>query len=462
MMHLYNTLSGKKDLLPGGNPLRLFVCGPTVYAEPHIGNARTFMVFDIFAHYLRSRGHKLLYLQNITDIDDKIIDRAHQEGVSWKIIARRYENVFRKDMRALGISSVSRYARASDFIREIVVQVETLVKKGNAYKIEGDGYYFDLTTFPDYGKLSHRTISQAEDAVSRIDISDRKRNRGDFALWKFPTHEHEPRWKTRLGEGRPGWHIEDTAITENFFGPQYEIHGGAMDLKFPHHEAEIAQQESASGKSPLVKLWMHTGFLTVNGEKMSKSSGNFLTVEAMLKSYSPAVFRMMVLMHHYRSPLDYTSELAENAKKNISSIGEFVSKLRFVSKKSLGKKSLNAELDKLTTDFNDALADDFNTTKALAALFGFINSIQPGLWEISATEAKTAADRVKALLGALGLDVSAPKIPFKIKWLARRRELYRKNKQFEQSDALRKNLERVGFVIEDTPLGPFLWPRTQP
>lgn len=462
MIHVYNTLSDKKDPLPEGNPIRLFVCGPTVYAEPTIGNARTFMAFDIFVRYLRGRGHKLFYLQNITDIDDKIIDRAHQEGVGWKVIARRYERIFLRNMKALGITSVSRYARASDFIGKIVDQVEKLIKRGSAYKIAGDGYYFDLTTFPDYGKLSHRTVAQAEDAVSRIDISDKKINRGDFALWKFPTHEHEPRWKTRLGEGRPGWHIEDTAITEHFFGIQYEIHGGAMDLKFPHHEAEIAQQESASGKKPFVKLWMHTGFLTVNGEKMSKSRGNFVTVDSMLKNHSPETFRMMVLMHHYRSPLDYTAELAKNAGKNIDNIGEFLGKLRFVAKKNRGTQALKSELDKLDTDLHAALADDFNTPKALASLFEFINSVQPRLWEISAAEAKIAAKHLKALLRGFGFGIVSPKIPLKIRWLAYRRELYRKNKQFKQSDTLRKKMEGVGCVIEDTPLGPFLWPRKQP
>ncbi|MEK7195620.1 MAG: class I tRNA ligase family protein, partial [Patescibacteria group bacterium] len=250
---IFNTLSGKKEPLPKApkQGLRLFVCGPTVYDYVHIGNARTFTVFDLFVRYLRGCGVKTYYLQNITDIDDKIISRAQKEGKNWKLISRKFEAVFRKNMKDLGNIFVDRYARATDFIPQIIKQVKTLIKKGCAYKIGGDGWYFDLKKFPEYGKLAHRTIEQAEDATSRIDSSGKKRNKGDFCLWKF-SKPGEPSWKTDLGDGRPGWHIEDTAITESFFGPQYEMHGGGVDLRFPHHEAEIAQQESASGKKPFV------------------------------------------------------------------------------------------------------------------------------------------------------------------------------------------------------------------
>ncbi len=330
MIRIHDTLSGTKTAIPDVPKLRLFVCGPTVYDRPHIGNARTFVAFDLFVRWLRSRRMNVFYLQNITDIDDKIIDRAKEEGIAWNTLARRYENIFLENMNQLGVISVDRYARAADFIPEIVAQVKTLIEKGHAYRIEGDGWYFDITTFPEYGKLARRTAAQAEDATSRIDASDRKRNRGDFALWKFPDPERpdEPRWPSDdLGAGRPGWHIEDTAITGHFFGPQYEVHGGAMDLKFPHHEAEIAQQESASGLSPFVAIWMHSGFLTVDGAKMSKSLKNFVTIDDLLARHSASAFRMMVFMHHYRSPLDYTETLALNAEKNLETLAVFAAKL---------------------------------------------------------------------------------------------------------------------------------------
>jgi len=455
-MKIFNTLSGEKEELriPADRALKLFVCGPTVYDYPHIGNARTFMVFDIFARFLRSRGVKLTYLQNITDIDDKIIDRANEESTDWEEIARRYEKVFLEDMRALGISSVDMYARATNYIPEIVAQVKTLIHKKHAYLIGGDGYYFDLATFPDYGKLSRRTVSQAEDAVSRIDASDKKRNRGDFALWKF-SQENEPGWETELGFGRPGWHIEDTAITEHFFGSQYDIHGGALDLKFPHHEAEIAQQESASGKSPFVRSWMHSGFLTVRGEKMSKSLKNFITIRGFMLKYPPEIFRMLTFMHHYRSPLDYTEELVSAAKKNLSDIGAFLAKLKTVR----GEKntSFGSEFSK---KFSEAMQDDMNTPRALGTIFETMALSQPEFWDMSPRSAKNLIKEIEVALKSVGIEAPKPKITLKIKLLAHRREKYRKSQQFIQSDTLRNRILELGFTIEDTPRGPFLWIKT--
>lgn len=454
-MRIFNTLSGEKEELeiPAAGALKLFVCGPTVYDYPHVGNARTFMVFDIFARFLRSKKIKLTYLQNITDIDDRIIDRAKETNTDWEEIAQRYEKVFLNDMKTLGITSVDMYAKATNYIPEIVAQVKTLFKKGHAYFIENDGYYFDLSTFPEYGKLSRRTAEQADDGVSRIDMSDKKKNRGDFCLWKL-SHDDEPGWKTELGFGRPGWHIEDTAITERFFGPQYDIHGGALDLKFPHHEAEITQQESASGKKPFVKLWMHSGFLTVNGEKMSKSLKNFVTVNDFLEKHPPQVFRMMVFMHHYRSPLDYTEELARVAQKNLSDIGAFLAKL----KRAKGTKMADMS-GEFETKFSEAMSDDLNTPKALASVFEVMASIQPGLWTLAPQSAKSLAKAIEKAFQSAGIEVPKPKIPFKIKFLASRREKYRTSAQFIQSDALRNQILGLGFTIEDTPKGPFLWPR---
>ena len=274
MIRIFNTLSGKIEPLPHlsrNKPLRIFVCGPTVYDSSHIGHARTYLVFDAFVRFLRANGIKVFYLQNITDIDDKIIARARESRTTPKLVASRFTREHLDDMKHLGITSVNRYARATDFMKEIVKQVERLIAKKFAYLIPGEGYYFEVKKFKDYGKLARRTDMRPEDGVSRIDESIKKRDPRDFCLWKLQKEKDEPAWNTPLGKGRPGWHIEDTAISEKFFGARYDVHGGAIDLIFPHHEAEIAQQESVSGKKPFVKLWMHTGFLIVNGEKMSKS-----------------------------------------------------------------------------------------------------------------------------------------------------------------------------------------------
>ena len=254
-MKLYNTLSRKKKCPEPEEQrkLRLFVCGPTVYDYTHIGHARTYLFFDFFTKYLRHRGYEVNYLQNITDIDDKIIARAADRKIRPDELAQQFTDFYFEDMKTISVDAVTIYAPATAFISQIVAQVERLVDKGFAYKIENDGWYFDISKDEDYGKLSGRTASQAEDGVSRIDDSDAKRNRGDFCLWKF-SKPNEPKWNTRIGTGRPGWHIEDTAISEYYFGPQYDIHGGADDLKFPHHEAEIAQQESASGLKPFVRF----------------------------------------------------------------------------------------------------------------------------------------------------------------------------------------------------------------
>ena len=275
MLKLYSTLSRKREIFKSikKGKVNLFVCGPTVYDYAHLGHAKTYIQFDIIVKYLRYKGYKVFYLQNITDIDDKIIKRANEEKVDWKEIVKKYKEEYLEDMKNLGVDSIDKYANATDYIPEIISQVKRLIDKGIAYKIS-DGYYFDLTKFKEYGKLAKRKTEQAEDAVSRIDENPEKRNKGDFCLWKFKK-ENEPFWESELGEGRPGWHIEDTAITEKELGSQYDIHGGGLDLIFPHHEAEIAQMESISGKKPLVRYWMHIGFLKTKNRKMSNSSGNF-------------------------------------------------------------------------------------------------------------------------------------------------------------------------------------------
>lgn len=454
----FNTLSGKKERFEPrpGRVLRLFVCGPTVYDVSHIGHGRTYLVFDALAKFLKAVKLKVFYLQNITDVDDKIIIKAIKEGVSPKSLAEKFLKEYKRDMRDLRIDSVTKYAQATKFIPEIVRQVQTLIKKGFAYEIAGDGYYFDVSRFSDYGKLSRRTVAQAEDSVSRIDDGVKKRNRGDFALWKF-SKPGEPKWRTSIGEGRPGWHIEDTAISEHFFGSQYDLHGGGMDLKFPHHEAEIAQQEAASGKKPFVKIWLHTGSLTINGAKMSKSLGNFLTIQDFLKSYPPEVLRLMVLGYHYRTPFDFTDDLADENLKRWDAIVEFLAKLKMNRK--LIKKHSNVLTEGFQKRFLSPLFDDFNTPMAIAEIFKFMSEIQPKLWTISTSQAKEVEKSIMEALKILGFVVKLPKIPSGITKLASKREMSRRNKQFAQSDALRKEINDLGYGLDDTPLGPFVWPQ---
>lgn len=456
-MQIFDTLSGtKKELVqPEGRPINMFVCGPTVYDEPHIGNARTFVQFDIVARYLRSRGFKLFYLQNITNIDDKILDRAQQEGVAWSEISARYETIFREGLERLGVTSIDQHARSTEFIPQVIAQVKALIKNGNAYKIEGHGWYFDLSTYPEYGQLARRTVEQAEDGVSRIDSADKKRNAGDFALWKFPSSESEPRWEdAELGAGRPGWHIEDTATTEHFFGPQYDIHGGGLDLKFPHHEAERAQQEAASGKKPFVNIWMHAGLLTINSKKMSKSLGNFLTMSDVLKNHSPEAFRMMVLMHHYRSPLDYTEQLVHTAHKNVADLNAFVARLGLVTGDGEPVASRNYR-----EQIAEAMDDDFNTPKALAIIYELMNENSKTIWSLPKKRAQELISIITDTFSAFGIRIAPPVVPLDVTKLVEERELSRTSKQFDQSDALRKRIEALGYVIEDTPNGPLALPK---
>jgi cysteinyl-tRNA synthetase len=463
MIRIYNTLSGEKESLPSPEEqkkIRLFVCGPTVYDYLHIGNARTYIFFDFVAKYLRSQGYDVSYVQNITDIDDKIIKRAAEQQKEPTEIAREFTAAYFEDMATLGVDGVTKYAPATDFITQIAAQVERLIEKGFVYEIDNDGWYFDISKDEDYGKLSHRTTEQAEDATSRIDDAIGKRNKGDFCVWKF-SRDGEPSWPSTLGAGRPGWHIEDTAISEFYFGLHYEIHGGGIDLKFPHHEAEIAQAESLrepGDNEPFVKTWMHTGPLLVDGKKMSKSLGNFITIRDFLKKYDANVLRWIVLTHHYRSPLNYSEELAQLAIQQLDNLNQLIHKLEIVSNKKNLREAIQEEPIQFFK-FEEALRDDFNTPKLIGFLFEeYITKTNPRIWTMSPEEAQIIAVSLYGFFSQFGISLNLPKIPQKIKDLAAERELSRASKQFTQSDALRNEINALGYDIEDTPKGPFLWP----
>ncbi len=470
MLTLYNTLSKEKEALPDAERIKLFVCGPTVYDYAHIGHARTYIFFDFFAKYLRSQGYDVFYLQNITDIDDKIIKRAVEENKQPLEFAKFFTQAYKDDMRSLGIEMTSDkneakregkilYAAATAFMPEIIDQVQRLIEKGYAYRIDGDGWYFDISKDADYGKLSGRNTLQAEDAVSRIDEAVGKRNKGDFCLWKF-SKSGEPSWKSGIGDGRPGWHIEDTAISEKFFGPQYDIHGGGIDLKFPHHEAEIAQQESASGKKPFVKIWMHTGALLVDGKKMSKSLGNFITIRAFMEKYPPEVLRWMTLMHNYRMPLDYTEKMAEDARTNLNTIRRFLWKLEFNLKQETFKTKSVLLDDYDYSKFDAFIDDDMNTPEALGFVFKALNDANERLSQLDENALRRAIDFIKKVLKLFGVNADYPEIPQEIKELAEEMEQCRVNKQFEHSNRLREKINALGYKVENTntPFEPFIYP----
>ena len=461
-MKIYNTLTGKKDDLKPikRKKINMFVCGPTVYDYSHLGHAKLFITFDVFTKYLRHIGFNVFYLQNITDIDDKIIARAREKGVSPKDLAVAFEKEYLKDMKSLGINSVSKYARATSYIKEIINKTDRLQKKGFAYKLAEDGIYFDISKFKNYGKLSGRTVLDAEDAVSRIDYSKNKRNRGDFCLWKFKQESLEPSWPAPFGEGRPGWHIEDTAITEKFFGSQYDIHGGARELLFPHHEAEVAQMEAVSGKAPLVKYWMHVGVLTVNGQKMGKSLGNFIVLNDFLKRCPVNYLRFFVVKNLWRSPVDYSESVMIEVKSAVERIEEF---LRRAKCQNAIKNSKDAGLliKNLKNDFYVELADDFNTPQAFAVMFDFIKKTNE-LLDNGQISKKQAGDIYKffqemnKIFGIIDFKKVNKIIPTEIKKLAKLREEYRKNKEWQKADEVRLQIEKQGFTVEDTKDGPVI------
>jgi cysteinyl-tRNA synthetase len=461
-MKIYNTLSGKKDLFKPikGKKVNLFVCGPTVYDYSHIGHARAYIIFDCFVKYLKSQGYDVFYLQNITDLDDKIIARAREKGVSAKDLAMAFEKEYLKDMKVLGITSVSKYARATSYIKEIISQVQRLQEKGFAYEIKEDGIYFDISKFKRYGKLSGRTALGAEDAVTRIDYSKDKKNRGDFCIWKFKQESSEPSWKAPFGEGRPGWHIEDTAITEKFFGAQYDIHGGARDLIFPHHEAEVTLMESISGKSPLVKYWMHVGFLTVNEQKMGKSLGNFIVLSDLLKRCPANYLRFFVIKNLWSSPIDYSESAMIEVKSAVEKIEEFLRKIKY-AKSSKPSKEATFEIKKLKINFYKELADDFNTPKAFAVMFEFINKANILLYKDLISKAQASEiykffEEIDKIFGIINFKKVNKTIPAEIKKLANEREKFRKAKEWQKADEVRMKIEKHGYIVKDSETGPVI------
>jgi len=447
MLKLYNSLTNKKEIF---KPLKnkavsFYVCGPTVYGPGHIGHARTYIAFDIIRRYLEYKGFKVKYVMNLTDVHDDIIKQAQKEDTNIFTLTKKYIKLFLQNQKNLGIRPANVYPKVTDNIKEIIEFIEKLEKAKFAYESNGS-VYFDVSKFKDYGKLSNIKIEQAK--ICTIIKTDKyeKNEASDFVLWKAKK-PNEPSWKSPWSDGRPGWHIECSTMIKKYLGEQIDIHGGAEDLKFPHHENEIAQSEAISKKKPFVKYWLHAGLLNIKGTKMSKSLKNFIVISDVLKKWDVRTIRMFVASSHYKSNLNYTEKILFQAKKNIKRIDEFVEKLEKTTDKK--SKSIDKLLSETRQDFENAMDNDFNTPKALASVFEMIKKINK--IKISKTQAKEILNFLQQIDKIFNFLISAKKekIPQEIKELAKKRETYRKEKKWQEADKIRKEIETLGFGIKD-------------
>ncbi|MEM2005611.1 MAG: cysteine--tRNA ligase [Zestosphaera sp.] len=462
-LRIYNTRTRSLEIFRplNGNRVFMFVCGPTVYDHSHIGHARVFVFFDVVARWLRRLGYSLFYIVNITDVDDKIVGRAVEEGVHPLDLARRYERYFLEDMASLNVTTPNLYARASDYLKEITEQIETLLAKGYAY-VTPTGVYFDISTFSDYGKLSGRDPEEL--VVHRIEPDPTKKNPGDFALWRVrPRHEFG--WESPWGYGRPGWHIEDTAITIRHFGLQYDIHGGAVELIFPHHEAEIAQAESFSGVKPFVNFWIHVGLLTVGGEKMSKSLGNIVTIREVIDKYGANTLRLYLLQTHYRSPIDFTWDALDNARRTFSKVEVAYSRLRQLEIRNddevnEDEKTLLSRIEGARMDFDESMNNDLNTAEALAAYLDAVSAINEYSNRRSDVSIRTlnsvtlTMDYMNNVLGfTIVPEVQGGALEELVKLIVDVRSELRRRKLWDLSDSIRDRLKGLGVELQDTSSG---------
>jgi len=454
-IQVYNTLGREKETFKTLQPgkVSMYVCGPTVYDKAHVGHAMSALVFDIVRRYLEYRGYQVHHVTNYTDVDDKIIQRAAVEGVDPMAIAQRYIDEFDQHLKDLNILPASEYPRATEEINRIVEGVADLVEKGYAYPKDGDVYY-RVDKFPGYGKLSGRKIEDME-AGFRIDVDDRKDHPMDFALWKT-AKPNEPSWPSPWGNGRPGWHIECSVMSQTYLGDQIDIHGGGNDLIFPHHENEIAQSEAISGKH-FASYWMHNGMMQLSGAKMSKSLGNLVTIDSFLEKYEASVLRMMVLNSSYRSPLTFNEETIDHARKALKRLR---SALRPALPKASWKgESLKEKSTQVKGAFQEAMDDDFNTAGALGQLFDFVKEINQARDEGADPASLEGAQQVlKELTGVLGLDLSLPETQGGeaenfINLLIEIRKKLRDEKLWELSDLIRDQLDQLDVILEDTPQG---------
>jgi cysteinyl-tRNA synthetase len=458
-MKVYNSMTRTKEELVPLKPgkIGIYACGPTVYDYFHIGNARMFITFDLLRRYLEHRGYEVTYVQNFTDVDDKMIARAQAEGITVAELAEQYIAAYFEDVQALGIRPATVHPRATEHIEKIIELIQELENKGLAYPVDGDMYY-DTTAFPDYGRLSGQNLDDL-DAGARVDVDEGKRHPADFALWKAEK-PGEPAWDSPWGRGRPGWHIECSAMSMTYLGETFDIHCGGQDLMFPHHENEIAQSEGATGQ-PFVRYWMHNGFLNIDNRKMSKSLGNFFTVRDILKEYEAEDIRMFMLSAHYRSPLNFSREMMAQARAGLMRLYTARDRLDFLlahahdGEPSAEEQELIARAEAALPSFYEAMDDDLNTAGALGVMFELVYDINTVLAETSSRRAVEAArTALLAMADVLGLLVKkADALPSDIQALVDERAQARTNRDWKKSDALRDELIARGYTVEDTKLG---------
>ena len=460
-MKLYNTLSRKKEEFKPieEGKVKMYVCGPTVYNFIHIGNARPFIIFDTLRRYLEYRGYDVTYVQNFTDVDDKIIKRSHEEHITPEEVANKYIKEYFVDADGLGIKRASVHPQVTDNIEQIIAFVKELEDKGYAYAVNGD-VYFDTKKFKDYGKLSG--IKQEElEAGARIEVNDQKRHPMDFVLWKAKK-EGEPGWASPWGEGRPGWHIECSVMSNRYLGETIDIHAGGQDLKFPHHENEIAQSEARSGKT-FSNYWLHNEYINVNNEKMSKSLGNFFTVREISEIYDLEVVRLFMLSTHYRNPINFSDEILNQSKAGLERLYNAKEKAEFTinnledTKMTEEEMKLQEELAGFRQKFIDAMDDDVNTADAVSAIFELAKFMNSNITENSSKEfAQKTLDEFNELTGVLNIvnkDKKEDILDEEIEKLIEQRTEAKKNKNFQLADEIRQQLLDKGIVLEDTRQG---------
>lgn len=481
-IQIYNTMKKKKEEFV---PLRegsvgMYACGVTVYDLSHIGHARALIVFDVIYRYLQYCGYRVTFVRNYTDIDDKIIKRAQEEAVTYKDISDRYIKEFDHDMDLLGLERPTVSPRATDHIPEMISMVQALIVKGFAYEVDGD-VYFNVGSFSEYGKLSGKNIEELNSGA-RVEVDERKKSPLDFALWK-KSKEGEPFWECPWGKGRPGWHIECSAMSQKYLGTTFDIHGGGMDLIFPHHENEIAQAECATG-GPFARYWIHNGFVNINQQKMSKSLKNFFSIREILETYHPEVLRLFLLSNHYRSPVDYSEQNLTEAKVGLDRFYAVLKDLDEIKSldtgsaaQSLEEKRLVTELQEFPEKFTTAMDDDFNTAAALGHLYTLTRSLNALVdqkkkfptFQIAEGTFALAREQFQMAGNIFGLFRESPQgyfekkkekgiesagiAPDEIEALIKERELARKSKDFKKADAIRKQLEEKGILLKDTPQG---------
>lgn len=462
-MRFFNSMTMKKEeFVPiDEGKVKMYACGPTVYNYIHVGNARPIIMFDVLRRYFEYRGYEVNFVQNFTDVDDKIIKRANEENVSSGEISEKYIEEYVKDTKALGVRPATIQPKATENISEIIELIETLVEKGSAY-VSGGDVYFRTESFPDYGKLSHQPLEELQ-AGARVDVSEQKENPMDFALWKA-AKPGEPFWSSPWGEGRPGWHIECSAMSRRFLGDTIDIHCGGQDLVFPHHENEIAQSEAASGQK-FVNYWLHNGFISVDNKKMSKSLNNFFTVREAAKVYGYDSIRMFMLMSHYRSPLNYSGEILEQAKSALERLSTARNNFSFYAEnggegevKENEREFEQLRIPKYRERFCEVMDDDLNTADAVSVIFEFVreaNALVSPASDPTKVIAVACGRFFDELADVLGLpvlkDEEGPEDEILV--LVEARQKARKEKNFAEADRIRDELKAMGIELKDTPQG---------